>query len=88
MQDDQELQREVDLNYKAFQELLPTMLPENLGKFCLMRRGEIIDVFDTAGDAYVAGSRIYPDALFSLQEVRDAPIDLGYYSHAIPCGEV
>ena len=40
--------------------------------------------FDTARDAYLAGQKLYPDALFSVQEVTDTPADLGFFSHAMP----
>ncbi|MDP3938285.1 MAG: hypothetical protein Q8R92_09135 [Deltaproteobacteria bacterium] len=79
-----DLQEEVNANYAVFAEKLPDLLGTHLGKFALMRHGEIIEFFDTARDAYVAGQKLYLDHLFSVQEVIEAPADLGFFSHALP----
>lgn len=78
-----EAQREVDRNYEAFVELLPQLLVPHRGKWALLRDGELIAVFDTARDAHLAGSKLYPEACFSVQEVTDRPVDLGWFSHAL-----
>jgi len=76
---------EIERNYRAFQDLLPTLLRTHGGKFALMREGAIVEFFDTAGDAYAAGRKLFEsDMLFSIQEVVETPIDLGFFSHAIP----
>jgi len=77
-------QQQVEINYKAFQEKLPSLLTTHRGKFALMRDGQIIDFFDTPRDAYIAGQKIFQqDQLFSIQEVIETPIDLGFFSHAM-----
>jgi len=74
---------QVRANYAAFQKELPSLLKSHAGKFALMRDGKIVEFFDTARDAYVTGLRIFPeDRLFSLQEVDETPVDLGFFSHA------
>lgn len=75
---------QIEINYKAFQEKLPSIPPRFQGKFALMRDGEIIEYFDTARDAYTAGQKLYPDQLFSIQEVTRTPVDLGFFSYALP----
>jgi hypothetical protein len=74
---------QIEKNYKAFQERLPSIMAEQRGKFALMRNGEIVDFFDTARDAYIVGQKLYPDG-FSIQEVIETAVDLGYFSHALP----
>lgn len=74
----------VERNYEAFRQRLPELLATHRGKFALMREGDITEFFDTARDAYLAGQKLYPDALFSVQEVTDTPADLGFFSHAMP----
>jgi len=77
--------QQVENNYKAFMEKLPSILETHRGKFALMRNGEIIEFFDTARDAYIAGQKLFQqDKLFSIQEVIETPIDLGFFSHAVP----
>jgi hypothetical protein len=70
-------------NYEAFSKKLPDLLPVHRGKFALMRDGEVTEFFDTAGDAYLAGQKLYADGSFSVQEVTDVPVDLGFFSYAV-----
>lgn len=79
------VRQQVETNYKAFQEKLLSIMEAHRGKFALMRDGQIIEFFDTARDAYVAGQKLYSqDKLFSVQEVIETPADLGFFSHAVP----
>jgi hypothetical protein len=75
---------EVKRNYEVFMQKLPDLLATYRGKFALMRDTEIVEFFDTSGDAYRAGLRLYPDQRFSIQQVTDSPVDLGFFSHALP----
>jgi hypothetical protein len=70
---------EVEYNYQVFRAHLPQLLPTHRGKFALIREGTIVEFFDTARDAYVAGRHVFAaDQLFSLQEVVDkVSINLG-----------
>jgi hypothetical protein len=56
-------------------------LAKHRGQFALMRHGEIIGFFDRPGAANVAAHEKYPDGLYSIQEVTDEPIDLGFWSN-------
>ena len=81
----QRLHEQIARNYHVFTQALPTLLSSHQGKFALMRDGEIVEFFDTARDAYVAGQRLFKDdGIFSVQEVVEAPVDLGFFSHAVP----
>jgi hypothetical protein len=81
---DEEIRKQVETNFVAFQQKLPDLLPSHRGKFALMRDGEIVEFYDTARDAFLTGQQVFPDGLFSVQEVIDLPVDLGFYSHAVP----
>ena len=70
-------------NYEAFMIQLPQLVLTQRGKFALMYNKEIIEFFDTARDAYIAGQKLFPDQVFSVQEVRETPVDLGFFSHAL-----
>lgn len=78
------LESELAANYTAFVERLPDLLASHRGRFALMRQTEIVEYFDTARDAFFTGQKLYPDGLFSVQEVLDATADLGFFSHAVP----
>ncbi|OGO17251.1 MAG: hypothetical protein A2Z14_08600 [Chloroflexi bacterium RBG_16_48_8] len=80
----EELLREIEVNYAMFHEKLPDLIPDRRGKFALIRHGEIIEFYDTARDAFLTGQKLFDDDLFSVQEVIEFPIDLGFFSHAVP----
>lgn len=48
-----------------------------------MREGEIVAFFKSVGAANREGMARYPDQIFSIQEVTDEPIDLGFWTYAI-----
>ena len=79
----EDIQKEVDRNFKAFQERLPDLVLREAGRFALMKSGECVDFFDTARDAQTAGRMLYQDGIFSVQAVNPEAVDLGWYSHAL-----
>lgn len=81
---EQSKEAEVKRNYEAFMQQLPQLLVTHQGKFALMRDGKVIEFFDTSADAYRAGQKLYEDQRFSIQQVIDSPVDLGFFSHALP----
>jgi hypothetical protein len=74
---------EVDANFEKFQQLLPELVKSHPGKFALMREREIHGFFASAAVAMAAGRSQFRDGLFSVQEVTDRPVDLGFFSHAV-----
>ena len=83
MASEEQVQQEIDRNYAAFTALLPDLLQASAGKWALLCDGSLVAVFDTARDAQLAGEKIYPDGIFSVQEVRGRAVDLGWFSHAV-----
>ena len=79
----QKIQQEVDQNYAAFQKILPGLMQKNPGKWALLHKGEVEAVFDTAVDACITGEKLYADKLFSIQEITDHVVDLGWHSHVV-----
>lgn len=74
-------QREVDQNYDAFMAVLGSILVEHRNELALMRDREIVGYFKTPRELLVAASERFPDGIFSVQEVTDEPLDLGFWSH-------
>ena len=72
---------EVDRNYDAFMRMLASLLPEHRDEYALMRDGEVVGFFEKPGEANRAGVERFADGIFSIQEVTDEPIDLGFWSH-------
>jgi hypothetical protein len=80
----EERQQEVDRNFEEFQKALPDLLKTKAGQFALMRHGQIMEFYDTFNDAVKVGVKEYPDGIFSVQQVTQQVIDLGWFSHALP----
>lgn len=72
---------QVDENYDAFARMLGTIIGEHRDRLALMRDGKVVGFYDTPREALVAASKQFPDGIFSIQEVTDEPIDLGFWSH-------
>lgn len=68
-----ESQVEVDLNYEAFQGLLPELMRDHAGRWALMRDRAVVETFDTYRDACVVARMLYPDVPFSVQEIAQTP---------------
>ncbi len=79
----QAAQAEVDRNYEAFKALLPSLIGDQANKWALLHDGALTAVFDTVRDAHLAGVKLYPDSSFSVQEITNRPVDLGWFSHAV-----
>ena len=81
--DHQAQAREVDANYDFFQRHLRAHLDGHRGEYALIRNQQIVEFFEDVGDAYRAGLDRFSDTLFSIQEVTEEPIDLGFLSHVL-----
>jgi hypothetical protein len=79
--DAQRQRQEVDRNYDAFNRVLGSILEEHRDQLALMRDGLIVGYFQTPKEALRAAYERFPDGIFSIQEVTDEPIDLGFWSH-------
>ncbi|HEX8578383.1 MAG TPA: hypothetical protein VF655_02155 [Allosphingosinicella sp.] len=73
--------QEVDLNYDAFVRVLGSILPEHQDQLALMRDRQIVGYFSTPREALRAAHERFPDGIFSVQEVTNEPLDLGFWSH-------
>jgi hypothetical protein len=82
------IQEEIDRNYEIFIKDLPNLLRDHRGQYALMKDGKIINYFSTAADARMAAEAIIKDGLFSIQQVTDAAIDLGYFNYAFPSNTI
>ena len=78
------LAAEVDRNYDYFQRNLSTFMREHAGEYAVLKAKEVLEFFDKPGEAYRYAVATIPDGIFSIQEVTDEPIDLGFFSHVAP----
>jgi hypothetical protein len=82
------IQEEVDKNFDAFLKLLPTLLLTHRDKYALMKNQEILGYYSSAEDARVAAENFIKDGVYSIQQVTDASIDLGFFTHAVPVNPI
>lgn len=76
-------QEEVDRNFDAFMKELPSLLLTRRGQFAVLRDEKVTGFYDTIRDAHTAASQLYPDGLFSIQQITNSVGDLEFYSHAM-----
>ena len=80
---DHDLRRaEIDANYDFLQRELARIMPNHKGQYALIKACRFEGFFDKPGDAYREGTARFTDDLFSIQEVTDEPIHLGFFSLA------
>ena len=76
-------QKEVDKNYDFFKTQISRLKSSHLKKFVLLHNREISDFFTSEDDAIKIGKEKYGEGGFSVQQVSDRPIELGYQSYVI-----
>ena len=74
---------EVKENYAFFKTQVAELKKDYLKKFALLHKKKIIDFFVSEDDAIKIGMKDYGEGKFSVQEVNDKTIDLGYQSYVI-----
>lgn len=62
---------EIDRNLERFLEVLPSLVNDHEGQYALIRHGRILEFFDSAMDAQIAGNQRFDDKIFSIQRVRE-----------------
>ena len=80
---DEVIEKELRLNFEAFEAALSGLSQVQRDMHALLRHGKIEGFYDTAGDAHRAGQRLYSDKLFSIQQGRDVFPGFSLNSHAI-----
>lgn len=73
---------EIDANYDFLQRELARILPSRQGQYALIKGCEFAGFYDRPGEAYREGLARFDDGLFSIQEVTDEPLHLGFFSLA------
>src|ERR1700722_3234995 len=78
--------KEITDNLEVFLRELPNLLPMHRDKFALLRHKKIVGYYETVTDAVSAANTLYPDQIYSVQQVTNTAADAGFYSHAVPLG--
>ena len=78
-----DIQQEVEENYEAFLQILPSLLLTHREQYALLKGKKVLGYYSNSADARTAAESFIPDKIYSIQKVTDLPIDLGYFSHAL-----
>lgn len=78
---------EVDLNFDAFCAMLPDLLQRAPGKYALLHRESLVELYDSSVAAFIEGARRFGDHMYSVQEVTQQSDNLGFYSYAGGTGQ-
>lgn len=76
-------QKEVGDNYQYFKKMLPEWRKQRSSGYALIHHQQLVGFFDTENDAIQVGVKDHDWGNFSVQSVRDNPVDFGYQSNAL-----
>lgn len=71
---------QLDRNQVAYEAIRPEMEDKHLGRVVLMHDGEVVEIYNDSGDAYKIGCEKYGLGKFSLVNVGEQPINLGFFT--------
>ncbi len=74
---------EVDNNFVYFKTKLAELKRTHFKEFVLLHKEQVISFFESENDVISIGTKDYGEGCFSVQQVMDAKIDLGYQSYVI-----
>ncbi len=75
--------KEVDMNYDFFKAQISQLKSDHLNKFVLLHDKKISNFYTSEDDAIKIGTEKYGEGNFSVQQVNDSSIELGYQSYVI-----
>lgn len=72
---------EIDSNYEVFQKELPKLMKQKLqNQYALLHERKIFNIYKRFDQAISAGTELYGNKPFSVQEITTEPVHLGIYS--------
>lgn len=78
------MEAQIERNYAAFLDMRDDLVRGSKGRYALFHNRNLEGLFDRAGEAALAGFERFGSRNYSIQLITDEPIDLGFYSHALP----
>lgn len=77
-----ELDTEIDRNLFAFLPRIPELMKEHEGEFAVLRHQQVISIHKRLRDALEDACAAFSDGIYSIQQVTDKPVELGFFSYA------
>ena len=75
------LAQEVENNYQKF--LGMSFADLDRGKWALLKDGAVVEILLEKSDANKMGAKLFPDGIYSVQQIGAMAQDLGYMSYAM-----
>ena len=75
-----QVESQLDRNQASYEAMRVDMEEKYLGRVALMHDGEVVEVYNDGGDAYKIGCDKYGLGNFSLVNVGERPINLGFFT--------
>lgn len=76
------LDAEIDRNLFAFLPKIPDLIERYRDEFALLRNQEVVSIHPHLGEALQTAQAQFADGIYSIQQVTDKPIELGFFSYA------
>ena len=76
-------EKEVSKNYRYFKEMQAEWLDGHMSDYALIHKQKLVEFFESEKDAVRTGVRDYGWGNFSVQSVRNEPVDLGHQSNVL-----
>ena len=77
---DQTTKNQLDRNQEAYEAIRSDMEDKYMNRVVLMHDGEVVEVYNDSGDAYKVGCEKYGLGRFSLMNIGEKPINLGFFT--------
>ena len=55
---------------------------EHHGKYAVLRAQKIVNMYASIVEAELAARKAFADGIYSIQQIAQQPVNLGYYSYA------
>ena len=71
---------QLDRNQTAYEAIRVDMEAKHMGRVALMHDGKVVEVYNDNGDAYKIGCEKFGLGNFSLVNIGEQPINLGFFT--------
>ena len=75
------LEKEIRANYSAFVKMRFDKIEK--GRFAILKDGKLVEVMVSKNDAHKMARLLFPEGIYSIQEIDPEPLDMGFMNHAL-----
>lgn len=71
---------EIERNRAAYAAEKERLEKEHFGRVALLHAGQVVEIYNDTGDAYLVGTNTYGLGKFTIQKIGEQPISLGAFT--------